>query len=156
MCHSLGYQAAVCVSNYNSAHNSNFLFVAKSMSRFPWYPISDLLRSFPVKETTAMGWFSYVEFVQKDISTFLNFPVGDHSIISSIMCSVWPILKPRGYWQIRKFKCLSKDPYCILISKSSSKTLLNSGNYVSLLVLFRTSSLETVGYDTFPSENTLT
>ena len=64
-------------------------------------------------------------------------------------------MKPIGGWKIRKIRYLSTNTSWNLISKYSSETILSSGNYVSLLVLFRTSSVETVRYDKDPSYYTL-
>ena len=130
-CHSLVFQAIGCVKNINSTHGSNLLYPANFMSKFPWYSIYNLWRTFLVKRIISMTYFSYVESVLKGVSTFMNFPFGNHSFTSSIIWSVWSTLKPRGDCKIHKFRQSRTDPSCTLISKASSKTLLSSGNYVS-------------------------
>ena len=60
MCHSFGSQAAGCVENVNSDHNSNSLCLAKSKSKFT------MMLNFcfeKVKESTDMSSLAYVEFV---------------------------------------------------------------------------------------------
>ena len=122
---------------------------------FPWYYISDLWRACPVNGSTAINYFSYVESVLKCVSTFLNFPVGNHSFTSSMMWSVWSTMKPRVNWKIRKFNYIKNDTSWNCIPKCSSKTLVNSVNDVSLVVVLITSSVETVRKDTVSSEKLL-
>ena len=69
-----------------------------------------------------MSYFSYVDYVLKGVSTFIKNSVGDHSFTSSIMLSLWSTMKPR----------------------EDCKTIISSVNYVSLLVVLRPSSEETV------------
>ena len=97
---------------------------------FPWYSIYALWRECPVNGRAANNSFSYEDSFRKGISTFLNFPVGDHSFTSSIIWSVWSILKPRGDWQIRKFKYLRTYPSCTFILNFSLNNLFSSGNAV--------------------------
>ena len=57
--------------------------------------------------------------------------------------------------KIQKFIYLIAYPSLTLIYNYSSNTFLSSGKYVSLLVVFRTSSVETIIYYNVPSDNTL-
>ena len=111
---------------------------------FPLYSISFLWRAFTVNGSAAISYFSYVESVLKGVSTFINFIVGNHLFTSYMLYSVWSTLKPRGKWKFWKCSYLRTDPYWDLISKSSSKTLASSVNSISLLVVLRTLSVESV------------
>ena len=122
---------------------------------FPWYYISDLWRACPVNGIAAINYFSYVESVLKCVSTFLKFPVGNHTFTSSMMWSVWSTMKPRVNWKIRKSNYIKNDTSWTCIPKCSSKTLVNSVNDVSLVVVLITSSVETVRKDTVSSEKLL-
>ena len=113
-------------------------------SKFPWYYIYTLLRKFTVNRSTAMINFSYMEYVLKVVLTFINFPVWNHLFTSSMMWWVWSTLQPIGDWETRKFRYLRIYTSWNLISNASSKTLDSSVNDVSLLLVLRTYSAETV------------
>ena len=51
----------------------------------PWYSISKLLREITLKGSEHMSSFSCVESVQKGVSKFLNFTVGNHLFTRSMM-----------------------------------------------------------------------
>ena len=78
--------------------------------KITWYYISALWRACTGNGSASINYFSYADSILKDVSTFLNFPVGNHSFTSSMMWSVWSTLKPRGDWQIRKFNYLRTEP----------------------------------------------
>ena len=112
---------------------------------FHLYSISALRKSFPVNGSAAMSsFFSYLDSDQKVVSNFLKLSVENHLVAISMMLSVRSTLKPRGDQKIWRFRYLRKDYSRNLFSKDSSKTLLSSGNTVSLLVLFRKSPLATI------------
>ena len=122
---------------------------------FLLYSVSTLWSTFPDNWSAYISYFSYAESVLKGVLKLLNFPVRNHSFTSYMMWSVWSRLKPRGDWWVRKFRSLIKYPSWTFISKCSLKNIVSSVNYISLLVVFRTSSVETVRYDNITSENTL-
>ena len=153
MCHSLVYQAADCAANFNSSHNSNVLYPANSMSKFTMIFHLCLLREFNTEGSASMSSLSYVKYIRNGVSTFINFPVGDHSFTSYMMLSVWSILEPRGYLQAPNFSYLRTYPFWTFISKSSSKNILRSVNDFSFLLVLRTSPLETVREDTITPQN---
>ena len=124
-------------------------------TNLPLYSIYDLSVTFTNKGNSAMRYFSHVETVQKGVSTFISFPVGNLLFKISTTWSVWAILKLKGDQQIKKSNYLRKYSCWILIPKASSNNFLISVNNILLLLVFRTLLSETVIYVTVPSYNTL-
>ena len=84
----------------DSNHKRNMLYPYNSMSKKLLYSMSELRRSFSVNRSVDTNSFLYVESILKYVSTFLNFPGGNDSFTSSMMCSVWSTLETGIAWKI--------------------------------------------------------
>ena len=59
-CHSLGYQAAGCVANTNSAHNSNVLYIANIVGNEILSFYLNVVQCLDSSHTYALFYFEYM------------------------------------------------------------------------------------------------